>query len=252
MFGNRFTGMALASTAAMLVLSSCAFSPSEPPSDRAAAPQPNSNTDFDGTFLTGTATDNGAAPSTGDLAPPRDQRTPVARRWVQISADPADPTNGPMRNGAQRALYFFTRDTPSSGTSACEGSCAGTWPPVVVDPRGTVFVDRVPQESIGHFVRPDGLTQLTVAGRPVYRYVGDTKSKQIRGNGIDGAWFAAAPSGRAAILTPNGQNGWPAAGGTQGAHGTGGAQGAGGTYATDSTRRAGTTTTGTKSEEGPR
>ncbi|MFJ9319430.1 COG4315 family predicted lipoprotein [Streptomyces globisporus] len=237
MFGNRFTGVALASTAAMLVLSSCAFDQSEPSSDRAAAPQPNSNTDFDGTFLTGTATDNGAAPNTGDLAPPREQRGPVARRWVQISADPADPANGPMRNGAQQALYFFARDTPSSGTSACEGACADSWPPVVVDPRGTVFVDRVPQDAIGHFVRRDGLTQLTVEGRPVYRYGGDTLSGQIRGHGIDGVWFAAAPSGRAAALAPDGQGGRPGTGGTAG---------------TDLAASTGGTTTRTGSEGGPR
>ncbi|MEU0360439.1 COG4315 family predicted lipoprotein [Streptomyces cyaneofuscatus] len=191
--------MAAATAAIALALTACAGDPGGSPA-RAAPPQPNSNTDFDGTFLAGTATENGAQPGTGDFAPPQQSGT-VARRWVQISADPTDRSGGPLRNGAGRTLYFFDRDTPAAGTSACEGECARVWPPVVVDPKGTVFVDRLPESAIGHFVRRDGLTQLTVAGRPLYRYAGDTAPGQVRGHGLEGIWFVAAASGRTANVS---------------------------------------------------
>jgi predicted lipoprotein with Yx(FWY)xxD motif len=166
---------------------------------------PNSDADFDATFLAGTARENGAAPNTGDFAPVREQRDPVARKWVQISADPADPVNGPLRNAAGRTLYFFTDDQPFGDSSACDESCARQWPPVVVSSNGKVFVDRVPKSAIGHVVREDGLTQLTVSGHPIYRYAGDTGPDQTRGHGAEGRWFAVTPSGdRARVTTAGG------------------------------------------------
>lgn len=164
----------------------------------------NSDADFGATFLAGTAKENNAPPNTGDLAPAREQRDPVARRWVQLSADRTDPTGGPLHNGAGRTLYFFTDDAPFAGTSACEENCSRQWPPVVVARDGTVFIDGVSESDVGHLVRTDGLVQLTIAGRPVYRYAGDDGPGQARGQGVDGRWFAVTPSGQRANVTTDG------------------------------------------------
>ncbi|MFD4578106.1 hypothetical protein ACFWNK_38105 [Streptomyces sp. NPDC058417] len=182
-------------------LASCAGGASEaPPAQTAVGALPNSDADFDGTFLAGTAKENNAQPGTGDFAPAGEQNTEVARRWVQIGADPDDPRRGALRDAAGRTFYFFTQDSASAGSSQCVDACALRWPPVVIDPKGKVFVDNVPKDAIGAFVRPDGLTQLTVAGHPIYRFTGDTRPGQTRGHGVDSAWFAITPSGTAASL----------------------------------------------------
>ncbi|MEW2426181.1 hypothetical protein AB0911_37455 [Streptomyces nigra] len=190
------TLLALAMTAVFGTMTSCTEEASSPPSaSTAAVVLPNSDIDFDGTFLAGTASENGAQPGTGDFAPAGQANAEAARRWVQISADPNDPQRGPLRDGAGRTLYYTTQDVVSAGSSTCVDVCARRWPPVVIDPQGRVFADGVATDTIGAFRRPDGLTQLTVSGRPVYRFAGDSAPGQTRGHAVDSVWFAATPSG---------------------------------------------------------
>ena len=44
-------------------------------------------------------------------------------------------------------------------------------------------------------MRPDGTTQLTINGMPLYTYSGDSASGQASGQGIQGVWFAVSASG---------------------------------------------------------
>ncbi|MEV0036441.1 hypothetical protein [Streptomyces sp. NPDC050804] len=178
--------------------------------DFAGAPAPpvataaNLDVDFDGSFLAGTARDNGASPGTGDFAPPGRRAEPIARRWVQIGVDAANPVNGALTNAAGLTLYRFDLDTPFTGTSACDARCAREWRPVAVEPDGTVFLSGVPEDSIGHFTREDGLIQLTVEGRPLYLYSGDSVAGDARGHGLDGVWFGVTPDGERADLRTRG------------------------------------------------
>jgi predicted lipoprotein with Yx(FWY)xxD motif len=48
--------------------------------------------------------------------------------------------------------------------------------------------------------RTDGTRQVTYAGHPLYRFVGDSAAGQTSGQGLDdfgGAWYVVAASGRA-------------------------------------------------------
>ena len=191
--------MALFAVIAVIGLCSCGSGSAGQPSE-AAATRSNSSTDFDGSFLAGTAKDNGASPETGDFATAAQRDSPVARRWVQIGADTTDPVQGPLSNAAGRTIYHLEQDTPYAGTSSCDERCAKEWPPVTILPEGTIFLSGVLEGDVGHLTRDDGLVQLTIKGRPLYLYSGDTAAGDAEGHGSSGLWFATNPAGGRASI----------------------------------------------------
>jgi hypothetical protein len=58
--------------------------------------------------------------------------------------------------------------------------------------------------TFGTIKRPDGSTQLTINGMPLYTYSGDSASGQATGQGIQGVWFAVAASGTSTSGTGSG------------------------------------------------
>ncbi|MEV5846692.1 hypothetical protein AB0M32_32470 [Streptomyces sp. NPDC051985] len=88
-------------------------------------------------------------------------------------------------------LYRYGKDQVNM--SMCTGSCAETWMPVMADgtPQGMGV-----QAKVGVLTRDDGMKQITLAGWPLYRYMGDTKAGEMNGQGKDGTWFAVTPAGK--------------------------------------------------------
>jgi len=89
-------------------------------------------------------------------------------------------------------LYWFVPDT--STASKCTGSCATYWPPVT----GAVTAGSGVTGTLGTITRPDGTTQATYDGHPLYTYVGDTAPGQAKGNGKNlsgGVWYEMTVSG---------------------------------------------------------
>lgn len=102
---------------------------------------------------------------------------------------------GPVLTDRQgMTLYRFDRDSADPSKSVCVDQCAETWPPVVV-PEGTAVTIEGAGGEVGTVVRPDGLTQVTVGGWPLYRFSGDKVPCDINGHGVGGTWFAADPNG---------------------------------------------------------
>ena len=98
-----------------------------------------------------------------------------------------------LTNGSGRTLYSFAPDTPSS--SACYGTCAAYWPPVIGNP---VAGQGVTVSKIATIRRTDGTLQVTYAGHPLYTYVGDTAPGQASGNDINlngGFWHEVPAAG---------------------------------------------------------
>ena len=91
-------------------------------------------------------------------------------------------------------LYRFDQDSAAPSAVTCIGECATTWPPVLTD--GAPGLDGVAADLVGSVVRPDSLRQVTLAGWPLYRYAGDQKPGQWRGQGKSEAWFAVRSSGK--------------------------------------------------------
>jgi predicted lipoprotein with Yx(FWY)xxD motif len=87
-----------------------------------------------------------------------------------------------------RTLYSLSVE--KSGRFICTASCLSVWHPLVV-PAGTKPTGPV---KLGTIMRPDTkVTQVTYKGKPLYRFGGDTKAGDDKGEGIKdvGTWHAA-------------------------------------------------------------
>jgi predicted lipoprotein with Yx(FWY)xxD motif len=109
-----------------------------------------------------------------------------------------------------RTLYLFARD--KNGKSACSGSCATYWPPLIAS--GKVRAGAGAKASLlGTTRRSDGRRQVTYRNHPLYRYVGDAGKGQTTGQGLDlsgGKWWVLSPAGKK-IVTSGSSN--PGSGG---------------------------------------
>ncbi|MDX8143192.1 hypothetical protein SK854_13780 [Lentzea sp. BCCO 10_0061] len=95
-------------------------------------------------------------------------------------------------------LYRYEKDVTSPPRSSCnDPECTLVWPPLLA-PVGQFDLKGVDKALVGTMKRDDGTTQVTLAGRPLYRYVDDEQAGDAKGNGLDGQWFAVAPSGEKA------------------------------------------------------
>jgi predicted lipoprotein with Yx(FWY)xxD motif len=93
-----------------------------------------------------------------------------------------------------RTLYLFEKD--KGGASSCTGACASIWPPLSAT---GVAGHGLAAAKLGSIKRPDGKTEATYGGHPLYTYAGDAKPGDTRGQGLDqfGAeWYVLAPSGQ--------------------------------------------------------
>jgi predicted lipoprotein with Yx(FWY)xxD motif len=87
-----------------------------------------------------------------------------------------------------RTLYSLSVE--KHGKFICTGSCLSVWHPLLV-PSGTRPTGPV---ELGTIARPEGGTQVTYKGRPLYRFGGDSKAGEANGEGIKdvGTWHAAS------------------------------------------------------------
>jgi predicted lipoprotein with Yx(FWY)xxD motif len=112
-------------------------------------------------------------------------------------------TSGTMLTGTGgRTLYANTVDTAT--TISCTGECALAWPAVTGKATAGSGVD---DSKLGTIARPDGVTQVTYNGHPLYEFKNDKAAGDKNGEGIadgGGTWHAATVS-----LTPMGSPSTP-------------------------------------------
>jgi predicted lipoprotein with Yx(FWY)xxD motif len=88
-------------------------------------------------------------------------------------------------------IYGFTND--ADGTSTCEGGCADSWPPVLVD--GDTLPAGLDADVFSVIERSDETYQLKAGDWPLYTFAGDSASGDTNGQGTGGVWFVATPDG---------------------------------------------------------
>ncbi|HEU5215769.1 MAG TPA: hypothetical protein VFU30_09535 [Gaiellaceae bacterium] len=98
-------------------------------------------------------------------------------------------------DGKGRTLYLFAKD--KGRNSACYGACAAYWPPLLTHGK-PVAGTGVKQRLLGTTLRTNGATQVTYAGHPLYRYLGDSRPGDSTGEGLldfGAEWDVLSPAG---------------------------------------------------------
>ena len=122
------------------------------------------------------------------------------------------PVGPILATGGGDTLYDFVPDTPTH--SACNSDvCIFQWPPLVTT--GPVRVGKgVDRSLVGTLHRPDGSTQLSYGGHPLYTYNGDVAPGVVMGQAINqdgGLWYVVDSKGQQIAttfsVTPSSSNG---------------------------------------------
>ncbi|MDP9329890.1 MAG: hypothetical protein M3P11_04525 [Actinomycetota bacterium] len=140
-------------------------------------------------------------PGSGDNVSPADGGVTVATRSISgIGTVLVDATGS--------TLYYLK--TEAAGTIKCTGTCADNWPPLLL-PAGTTSATAgggVDGSKLGTIERPDGGTQVTFSGMPLYAYVGDQGPGQATGQGVADFFAVTIAGGTAPSPTsPTGHGG---------------------------------------------
>ena len=99
-------------------------------------------------------------------------------------------------DGRGRTLYLFEKD--SRGHSACSGACTSYWPPLLTRAK-LLARGSAKQSLLGIIRRSNGRKQVTYAGHPLYRFIGDTRPGQTNGQDLQdfgAGWYVLSPTGK--------------------------------------------------------
>ena len=163
---RSFAGSAAIITAAALLLSGCAG---------------NSTSASPGTPV---ATSSAASPGT----------TAPSATSASMDLKTATSTLGNIVvDGKGMSLYFYTKDTKGTTTSACTGACLDAWP-IAVASSATPKVEGI-TGTAATITSPDGKLQLTLNGMPLYYFAQDTKPRDVLGQGVKEVWYLSTPAG---------------------------------------------------------
>ena len=110
----------------------------------------------------------------------------------------------------RRGLTLYSLSVEQKGRFICKDqSCLSLWIPLVIH-KGTTPTGAL---HLGTVRRPDGRTQVSYRGLPVYTFAQDSKPGDVKGNGFKdvGVWRPASPgaSVSAAPPAPNPYPGYP-------------------------------------------
>jgi predicted lipoprotein with Yx(FWY)xxD motif len=140
-----------------------------------------------------------AAPSAS--APPADDaaaaapKLPADKTTDKLTGTAVPKMGAVIEDEGGWVLYRFDKDTAKpKSKSTCEGTCAKVWPPALTND-GKAKLKGVDSKLVGTVTRADGTKQLTVAGWPLYRYIGDKTPGKWSGQNVGGTWFVIKPDG---------------------------------------------------------
>ena len=134
----------------------------------------------------------------------RDSDEPIDDPTASTEAEVLSITTGPSQfgeilvDGEGRTLYFLVSDRQDVPT--CVEACTGTWSPYPADPEGALGVS-IDASMVGQVEHPDGITQVTYNGWPLYRFRDDAVPGDMNGHAAFNAFFAIGPNGGSVGVT---------------------------------------------------
>jgi predicted lipoprotein with Yx(FWY)xxD motif len=121
--------------------------------------------------------------------------TPTTNAALTLTLEHS-PVGPILATGTGNTLYDFVPDTPTH--SACvTDDCVFGWPPLVQS--GPIWLGKgLDPALVGRLKRPDGSTQISYGGHPLYTYNLDVSPGVVMGQGIDqdgGPWYVLDAKG---------------------------------------------------------
>lgn len=101
----------------------------------------------------------------------------------------------------RKGLTLYSLSAERRGRFVCtDGVCLSLWRPLVV-PKGTTPTGVPHLDTVG---RPDGRTQVSYRGLPLYTFTGDRKRGDVKGNGFKdvGVWRPAVSDSSGSVSSP--------------------------------------------------
>jgi predicted lipoprotein with Yx(FWY)xxD motif len=91
-------------------------------------------------------------------------------------------------------VYIFLPD--NAGDPTCVADCAKAWPPLLVGDGATPTAgDGVDSAMLGTAANPEGGTQVTYNGWPLYYYAADSAAGDTNGQGVGDVWYVIGADG---------------------------------------------------------
>src|SRR5438105_1789515 len=110
---------------------------------------------------------------------------------IKISTATVNGKSETILTDAQgKTLYYFTPDTAT--TSACTGSCAQNWPPLLSTGSSTPTSATTLPGKLSTQTTANG-NQVEYNGHPLYTFAADRAPGQTNGEGVLGKWCLATP-----------------------------------------------------------
>lgn len=94
-----------------------------------------------------------------------------------------------------KTLYYFTKDTQGTSTSApdskCSGVCLEKWP--VFDVKDINVPSILKKSDFSVLSTKEGKQQVVYKGWPLYYFAGDTQAGDLKGQDVNKAWYVVKP-----------------------------------------------------------
>jgi predicted lipoprotein with Yx(FWY)xxD motif len=166
--------------------------------------------------------DNGDSSNSGSAG-----ATPVSNSGATVATKSISGVGNVLVDSTGKVLY--TNDMDTGSKIACTDQCLTEWVPLAAPSGGQPSSDdSAVQSKLGTVKRPDGSSQVTLGGMPLYTFVEDSPG-QATGNGFADSfggtnfvWTAATASGQAASSSTTTGTSTGSSGGSSGGYGGGG------------------------------
>lgn len=141
-------------------------------------------TDEDGALQTA-ADEPTQAPAAASPAPEEPEGDPASG---EVILTVSETTAGPALAGEDgMTLYVLFGDNEDG--SGCSDACEDAWPPFTIEAGTEVVAGEGVTGEFPTTTRPDGTTQVTWFGRPLYYYADDTSQGDANGHEVGDVWF---------------------------------------------------------------
>ena len=123
------------------------------------------------------------------------QANDQAQGTAQVAVEESSGWGPHLVDGEGRSLYIYLEDEEAADGTACVDICENNWPPFLAE--DVQAGEGVDEGLLGTFTRPDGSTQVTYAGWPLYYFGRDAEAGHVRGQALGEVFYLVGAGGMA-------------------------------------------------------